>query len=360
MTDQEKIVQLLYKYTQDAINAQEWEELQEWVRSSPNAKYLFDRLSNGETLDAALSEFHPNNKKLTGDQIWMSVARQLPQANPSVIQETGGNTMPRNINIARNRVGNGKIIFKKWWAAAAAVILLISGYLFFFNNKVAPVPEQITVHTSPAENKRMFLPDNSEVELGANTTLEYALNFKNQRNIVLVGKATFDVMKDPEHPFRIMLPDDLVVEVVGTSFNINSYQHALSTSLQVTEGVVKVLKGEILLGTLKKGEQIIYNRESASAVITTKTINEQKGDSSALATGVLTYDAMSISDLSALLNDQFGISLVNKTGKDIYSTTGANLNFNKKQSAREIVAVFCSVTRYKYNWADKNTVILQQ
>ena len=360
MTEQEKIAQLLYKYTQGNISAEEWEQLQDWVRSSPNNQYLFDRLSNSSSISGAISEFHPGNKELLGDQIWASIAQRLPDANPAVSREIPDEVIRLNRNVESDQHGYRRSFFKKWHvAAAAAVILLTSGYLFFFNKKEVGNGDQIVVQTFPAESKRLLLPDSSEVELSANTTLEYASDFKNQRHIVLSGQAFFKITKDSRHPFKIKLPDNLVVEVVGTSFSINSYQHALSTSLLVTEGVVKVHKGETLLGTLKKNEQIIYNRTNSSVAIETKTINEQKEDSPAPGTAVWTYDAMSIADLSTLLNKQFGISLVNNTGKDSNSTTGANLNFNKQQSPREIVAVFCSVTHYKYSWTDKHTVILE-
>lgn len=358
MTDQEKIAQLLYKHTQGNISAEEWGQLQEWIQSSQNNQYLFDRL-NGGSIDAVISEFHPNNKKLLNDQIWASIAQRLSETNPAVTREILDEAIHYNADIESDRPRYRKLSFTKWWAAAAAIILLTSGYLFLFNKKGTADQDQVVVQTFPAENKRILLPDSSEVELSANTTLEYASDFKNQRHIVFSGEAFFKVTKDSRHPFKIKLPDNLVVEVVGTSFSINSYQHALSTSLLVTEGVVKVHKDETLLGTLKKNEQIIYNRTNSRVVIETKTIGEQKEDSPVSETAVWTYDAMSIADLSTLLNNQFGISLINKTGKDSYSTTGANLNFNKQQSPQEIVAVFCSVTHYKYSWTDKRTVILQ-
>lgn len=358
MTGQEKIAQLLYKHTQGTISAEEQEQLQDWVRSSPNNQYVFDRLNNSETIDAGLSEFHPNNKRKLSDQIWASVSQQLPEANLTAVEETPNKAIDYNINTDSKSPVYRKLSFTKWWAAAAGIILLISVYLFLFNKKDTGSSNPVIVQTSPAGNKRILLPDSSEVRLSANTTLEYASDFKNQRNVILSGEAFFKVAKDRRHPFKIKLPDNLVVEVVGTSFNINSYQHAISTSLLVTDGVVKVLKNETLLGTLKKNEQIIYNRTNSSIVIKTKTINEPKEDSAAV-TGIWTYDAMSIADLSTLLKNQFGISLINNTGKDIYSTTGANLNFNKQQSSQEIVAVFCSVTHYKYSWTNKHTVMLQ-
>ena len=364
MTEQEKIAQLLYKYTQGNISAEEWEQLQDWVRSSPNNQYLFDRLSNSSSISGAISEFHPGNKELLGDQIWASIAQRLSETDPAVSREILDEVIRFNREIKSDQPGYRRSFFRKWHAAAAAaIILLTSGYLFFFNKKEVGNGDQIVVQTFPAESKRLLLPDSSEVELSANTTLEYASDFKNQRHIVLSGQAFFKITKDSRHPFKIKLPDNLVVEVVGTSFSINSYQHALSTSLLVTEGVVRVHKGEKLLGTLKKNEQIIYNRTNASVVIGTKTVNEQKEDglvsATTTATGIWTYDGMSIADLSTLLNNQFGIVLVNKTGKDSYSTTGANLNFNQQQSPQEIVAVFCSVTHYKYSWIGKHTVILQ-
>lgn len=72
-------------------------------------------------------------------------------------------------------------------------------------------------------------------------------------------KLTFEVAKDKAHPF-IVETEKQSVEVLGTHFNINSYQDEIVTKTTLIEGSVRVLhkrtnESEIL----KPGEQSIVS-----------------------------------------------------------------------------------------------------
>jgi len=118
-----------------------------------------------------------------------------------------------------------------------------------------------TISTPNGGEWQIRLPDGSTVWLNAASSIQYALNIgtAKQRMVKLDGEAYFEVAKNAAHPF-IVETDKQSVEVLGTHFNINSYQDEIVTKTTLLEGSVRVLhhstnQSEIL----KPGEQSIVS-----------------------------------------------------------------------------------------------------
>ena len=115
----------------------------------------------------------------------------------------------------------------------AASFLLLLGLSFWFLQK----EEVIRYKGSDTQVVDVILPDGSSVNLFPKSTLEYCFK-KNTRDVVLVGKAFFQVKRDTLHPFLVQIPD-VSVEVLGTSFLIDATISDQS-AVFVKDGVVKV------------------------------------------------------------------------------------------------------------------------
>ena len=90
----------------------------------------------------------------------------------------------------------------------AASFLLLLGLSFWFLQK----EEVIRYKGSDTQVVDVILPDGSSVNLFPKSTLEYCFK-KNTRDVVLVGKAFFQVKRDTLHPFLVQIPD-VSVEVL--------------------------------------------------------------------------------------------------------------------------------------------------
>ena len=100
----------------------------------------------------------------------------------------------------------------------------------------------------------VVLPDGSRVWLNADSKLKYPTSFKgDSRTVELIGEGYFEVERDEKRPFRIKSKDQ-VVTVLGTKFNINSYEDESFMRTTLLEGSVQVEKGQQSL-ILKPGEQ---------------------------------------------------------------------------------------------------------
>ncbi len=73
---------------------------------------------------------------------------------------------------------------------------------------------------------KLILSDGTTVHLNAGSTMKYPVNFIQgaSREIYLQGEAYFEVTKDVNHPF-IVNANNIGVKVLGTHFNVNSYEN---------------------------------------------------------------------------------------------------------------------------------------
>ncbi|SDG24614.1 FecR protein [Pedobacter terrae] len=114
-----------------------------------------------------------------------------------------------------------------------------------------------TISTPNGGEWQIRLPDGSTVWLNAASSIQYALNIctARQRVVKLDGEAYFEVAKNATHPFIVETAKQ-AVEVLGTHFNINSYNDEKVTKTTLLEGSVRVThKNTNESEVLKPGEQ---------------------------------------------------------------------------------------------------------
>ena len=104
----------------------------------------------------------------------------------------------------------------------AAIILLILTVgipvIYFSANEISTGKAAIE-HSSDNGILTVYLADGSRVFLTEGSKLEYEKTFEEKRNVTLEGEGYFDVMSDPNRPFRVNA-GKVIVTVLGTSFNI--------------------------------------------------------------------------------------------------------------------------------------------
>lgn len=116
------------------------------------------------------------------------------------------------------------------------------------------VGKQVAIEVPQAGIYKVILEDGTKVWLNAATKLSYPERFDNdQRLVSLEGEAYFEVAKDAHRPFRIEA-HGTIIEVLGTTFNVNAYESDVKTYL--VEGSVKVKKG-MQENMLKPGQEAV-------------------------------------------------------------------------------------------------------
>lgn len=149
-------------------------------------------------------------------------------------------------NIAITKTENGQIVYEKNNVDRSKLIS---------NRSVIN-----TIQTPKGGKYQIRLPDGSKVWLNSASTLSYPTTFTgNERKVQLKGEAYFEISPNKKIPFRVQ-SDNQIVEVLGTHFNINSYDDEDYVKTTLLEGSVKVIlntKPNVISNTrlLKPGEQ---------------------------------------------------------------------------------------------------------
>ena len=105
---------------------------------------------------------------------------------------------------------------------AAAIVILILSLGFLTKILLLDAPDMVVAATGE-EQQEFTLPDGSQVHLNENAELRYPEKFRrNKRSVHLTGEGFFTISRDAGRPFLVNIADRATVEVLGTSFNIES------------------------------------------------------------------------------------------------------------------------------------------
>lgn len=118
-----------------------------------------------------------------------------------------------------------------------------------------------TLNIPAGKTYKLELSDGTEVWLNAATTLRFPFRFKPaSREVYVDGEAFFKVAKKATQPFIVHTPLT-TVRVLGTSFNVNTYQpETVRTSL--VEGSVITASNNGMQQALKPGEEAAFSQGS--------------------------------------------------------------------------------------------------
>lgn len=148
-----------------------------------------------------------------------------------------------SVSPAEGRSGTRRIPRIAWYSAAA--VLLMIGLFMYLVHPSGTDKKTLAIHwlqkiTQPAKKSVITLTDGTVITLNAATTLQYPDRFGDSiREIYLDGEAYFDVAKDARRPF-IIHANKMNIRVLGTSFNIKSYQNELLSEATLIKGSIEV------------------------------------------------------------------------------------------------------------------------
>jgi len=116
---------------------------------------------------------------------------------------------------------------------------------------------EMSYHTLSIPRKghyKLILPDGSKVWLNAESSIRYPIAFSdNERKVFVTGETFFEVAKDAKKPFRAEA-GNMIVEALGTQFNINVYPNEPYRTTTLVEGSVLLSMGKVE-NILKPGQQ---------------------------------------------------------------------------------------------------------
>ncbi|HEX2608357.1 MAG TPA: FecR domain-containing protein [Flavisolibacter sp.] len=147
------------------------------------------------------------------------------------------------------------------WMRIAALFIIVAGLalvLYVVNQEPLPKQRQVQAFEKVVKDT---LPDGSVITLNKNASLTYPDRFAGDtRAVTLKGEAFFNITPDKNKPFIIQV-NDVLVKVVGTSFNIRSLNG--KTEVIVETGVVQVIRQHKQIELHPREKVIVPTQDSA-------------------------------------------------------------------------------------------------
>ncbi|MDR3058171.1 MAG: FecR domain-containing protein [Prevotella sp.] len=143
--------------------------------------------------------------------------------------------------------------------AAALAIIAVSAWGIYMSRHFSDEVLYTEVRVDNGIHKNVVLPDGTEVMLNAGSYIKYPQRFAGDiRNIEIDGEAFFKVVRDETKPF-VVYTDKASVKVLGTSFNVKSYNSDKQLTVSVKSGKVQVDTDDAM-ARLIANEQLVLDK----------------------------------------------------------------------------------------------------
>ncbi len=173
---------------------------------------------------------------------------QPPVANRAMIQLANGQ------NIFLDSASNGKLM-----QLGGVAIVKLAGGKIAYRGSSNEMEYNTLVNPKGSKVIDITLADGSKVWLNAGSSVTYPVAFAAQeRKVSVTGEAYFEVNHDASKPF-IVNTKDVNIQVLGTDFNVNTYDDETDIKVTLLQGSVKVSRENNSL-LIKPGQQAVIHR----------------------------------------------------------------------------------------------------
>ena len=243
---------LIIRHLTGETSAEEDKQLHAWVALLPaNERYYLHAKKIFELSSKHYAETSKEKLTINLDQEWNHFINTISTSKKEV---------PVRSIIPANSSG-------RWLRIAATLLLIaVSGYVInYFVFRSTDIQFLTTDNTLSVS-----LPDGSKIMLNKHSELIYTSAYGNKdRKVTLKGEGFFEVEKDALRPFIISVNNTLV-EVLGTSFNVQGYDNRSEIEVTVQKGVVRFsvpeVKSQVKLTAGQKGVYAKANPKLSSTV----------------------------------------------------------------------------------------------
>ena len=172
------------------------------------------------------------------------------------------------------------------------------------------------IRTGRGKLWRAILPDQTVVWLNGGSSIRYPLKFAgNTRSVEITGEAYFEVKHDADYPFRVKT-GNVLVEDIGTSFNIKTFPDDSASTATLVEGSVRMtFKNQ--QATLNVGQQAVV---SASTNEIRVLKNANLTEALAWKNGFFYFQHADLTDVMKQISDWYQVGVVYKgtPGKELF------------------------------------------
>ncbi len=204
-----------------------------------------------------------------------------------------------------------------------------------------------TIIVPYGKRTKITLSEGTKVWLNSGSKLTYPVVFnEDKREVHLVGEAIFDVRHNKEKPFFV-ITNDYNIKVLGTVFNVSSYEDDSFTSTALERGSVEIkYPSNSIFGksTLKitPGTLAVYN--SSSKIIKSNKVDVTKYMS--WRDGKFIFKKQRLNDIVKKLSRYYNVNITIENTELNGETFSGHLDL--KDSIEKVLEVIKETTDLKY------------
>jgi ferric-dicitrate binding protein FerR (iron transport regulator) len=283
-------------------------------------------------------------------------AVEIAQAEIQPARESAILTLANGETILLDTAANGNLTTQ----GGTQVVKLANGEILYTGGASSDEVVWNTMSTAIGRQYQVSLPDGTRVWLNAASSITYPTAFKEAKRIVRVkGEVYFEVAKDQNRPFHVEVYGGSEVQVLGTSFNINSYDNEPGSKTTLLEGSVKVVSsGEGIM--LKPGQQaaIAYtgqNIAGSNKIIVASAVDTEHA--LAWKNGLFNFEGLDIKAAMRQLERWYNIKVEYAPGAKIDNDAFGGKMY-RNSSLSDVLAILQKLAGVKFRMeGNKVTVI---
>jgi ferric-dicitrate binding protein FerR (iron transport regulator) len=238
-------------------------------------------------------------------------------------------------------------------AAVFVGFVVLSGLYFY-----AQVNSTTVYKTIAGEKRIVTLKDGTKVTLNASSSLVYRDSWigSQMRSVDLSGEAYFKVMSDARKPF-VVNASGLSIKVVGTTFNVKSYDNDEHVVTTLVEGKVLIEKpsGENGISEtikLSPDQQAIFTKNNGQIAL--KAIDPQT--EVGWLSGSLVFEDETFAEIIKELERWFGVTITVKKKTSLQCRFSTRID---GESLAEVLNVFSVNGDMTYQFDDEHHVSIE-
>jgi len=223
----------------------------------------------------------------------------------------------------------------RWVERVAAVLLVPAAFVMFHIGGRTSDVEWLEANTIAGQKLEILLPDGSDVTLGPSSKIIYPSSFgPKERKIFVLGSVYADIAKDEKKPF-VISAGDLDVVVLGTEFQLTSYEADTEVEIALVEGAVQLHnrndKRDVFM---RPGEIVCYDKTTGNFIRKNFAAGYYRD---IIEDGGFHFVNQRLCDIASCLERHFGVTI--HIDNDTIRNERYFASFINNESVDEILAV---------------------
>lgn len=287
-----------------------------------------------------------------------SAGEEVPFDLERSLQKTREKILPDAVAPASRQGRRGRLMpaVYKMAAAATGIVLMVASALYFFSHTPFLQRQHVAslqkVKTGSGEITLKVLADGTKIWLNAESSIEFPRTFAGDsiREVFLHGEAFFDVAEDKSHPF-IVRTEKINIRVLGTAFNVKSYDQDPTVETTLVRGKVVIDRGTGGAKVeLKPNQQAVFTHSTERItlldVAAEKQISWNKGS--------LVFEDDTVYDVIKSLERWYGIEIHVQEASNMDCRLTAQID---KESLAQTLEMLKSIAGITYSIVGKDVFI---